>query len=123
MKKFILEAGLISEDKLNKAIDEAEKTKAEIGKILVAQELISEKELIKIEAYLLGVPFINLEDETIPLEVLKTIPESIARAHNIVAFNKKERANYSSAGRVIYFIKFLILSPILIYQAIYQLLD
>jgi type IV pilus assembly protein PilB len=90
LKKFILEAGLISQDKFDKALKEADVTKKEIGQILVANGLILEKELIKIEAYLLGIPFINLEDETIPQEVLKMVPESIARAHNIVAFNKKE---------------------------------
>ena len=39
--------------------------------------------------YILGITFINLEDEIIPPEILKIIPEQIARAHNIVAFNKK----------------------------------
>jgi len=92
LKKFILEAGLIDEAKFKKAEEESEKSKKEIGEVLVDQGLISEKELIKIEAYLLGIPFINLEEETIPPETLKIIPESIARAHNIVAFNKKENS-------------------------------
>lgn len=90
LKKFILEAGLITEEKFNKAVQEAEKTKRDIGKILISNDLISEKELIKIEAYLLGIPFINLSDEIIQADVLKIIPEQIARAHNIVAFRKKD---------------------------------
>lgn len=90
LKKFILEAGLIDEKKFNEAAQESEKSKKEIGEVLVSSGLILEKELIKIEAYLLGIPFINLEEETIPHETLKIIPESIARAHNIVSFNKKE---------------------------------
>jgi type IV pilus assembly protein PilB len=90
LKKFILEAGLIDEAKFDKAIQEAEKTKKDIGKVLVSEKLISEKELIKIEAYLLGIPFINLSDEIIQPDVLKIIPESIARVHNIVAYRKQE---------------------------------
>lgn len=90
LEKFILDAGLIDKYKFDKAKEESVKTKKDIGQVLVSNDLISEKELIKIEAYLLGVPFINLEDEIIPSEILKIIPESIARAHNIVAFNKKE---------------------------------
>ncbi len=89
-KKFILEAGLIDEVKFDKAIEKAEKTKEDIGKVLVSEKLISEKELIKIEAYLLGIPFINLSDEIIQPDVLKIIPESIARAHNIIAYKKQE---------------------------------
>jgi type IV pilus assembly protein PilB len=89
-KKFILEAGLIAEDKFDKAIKDSEKLKKDLGKILVSNNLISEKELLKIEAYLLGIPFINLLDEIIQPDVLKIIPESIARAHNIVAYRKKD---------------------------------
>jgi len=89
-KKFILEAGLIAEDKFDKAIKDSEKLKKDLGKILVSNNLISEKELFKIEAYLLGIPFINLLDEIIQPDVLKIIPESIARAHNIVAYRKKD---------------------------------
>jgi len=92
LKKFILETGLITEDKFDKAVEDSLKTKKDIGSVLVSKGLILEKELIKIEAYILGVPFINLEDEIIPSDVLKIIPESIARAHNIVAFNKKENS-------------------------------
>jgi type IV pilus assembly protein PilB len=90
LRKFILEAGLIDQKKFELAELESKKNKEDIGKVLIAQELISEKELIKIEAYLLGIPFINLQEEIIAPDVLKIIPESIARAHNIVAFNRKE---------------------------------
>jgi len=90
LKKFILEAGLIDEKKFEEAVEKSEKTKKNVGDVLVSDGLISQKELIKIEAYLLGIPFINLQDETIPMEVLKIIPESIARAHNMIAFRKKD---------------------------------
>jgi len=89
-KRFILEAGLIDGKKFDEALKKSQNSGREIGEVLVADELISEKELIKIEAYLLGIPFINLEEETIPPDILKIIPEAIARAHNIVAFNKKD---------------------------------
>ncbi|MCX6718579.1 MAG: GspE/PulE family protein [Candidatus Staskawiczbacteria bacterium] len=90
LKKFILEAGLIEAKKFDEAMEESEKSKKGISEVLISKGLITEKELIKIEAYILGIPFINLEEEIIPLDVLKIIPETIARAHNIIAFNKKE---------------------------------
>lgn len=86
--KFILEAGLIDEAQSAKVLQTSKKTKKEVGDILVSDKYLTQKELIKIEAYLLGIPFINLENEIIPIEVLKIIPQSIARAHNIIAFKK-----------------------------------
>lgn len=90
LEKFILDAKLVDEKKLEAARKESETSKKGFGEVLVDDGLISEKELIKIEAYLLGIPFINLQEEIIPPDILKIIPESIARAHNIVAFSKKE---------------------------------
>ena len=67
----------------------AESTHQKVGDVLVSEGLISEGELIKLEAYILGVPFVNLEKEIIASEVLKIVPEPIARSHNIIAFRKK----------------------------------
>ncbi len=36
----------------------------------------------------MGIPFVNLEKDKIPPEILKIIPEPIARSHNIIAFRK-----------------------------------
>jgi len=90
LEKFILDAGLINEEEFEKAKEESKKSKKDLGKVLVSRGLILEKELIKIIAYLFGVPFINLEEESVPLDVLKIIPEQIARSHNIIAFSKKD---------------------------------
>jgi type IV pilus assembly protein PilB len=90
LEKYILDAGLIDEKKFDKAKKIFEKSNQELGDVLVSEGLLEEKELIKIEAYLLGIPFINLEDEVIPTDVLKIIPEPIARVNNIVAFRKKD---------------------------------
>lgn len=89
-KKFVLDAGLIDEEKFQKAFEKSQRLKKEVGDVLVSEGHITEKELIKVQAYLLGIPFINLENETIPQEVLNIIPEPIARAHNVAAFSKKE---------------------------------
>ena len=90
LKKYILDAGLVNAEKLEKTFEESKKSDKDAGEILVAEGLLAEGELIKIKAYILGIPFINLEDEIISPEILKIIPEPIARVHNIVAFSKKD---------------------------------
>ncbi|MBZ9578284.1 Flp pilus assembly complex ATPase component TadA [Patescibacteria group bacterium] len=89
LKAFLLDAGLVTKEKFEKALKKAEKTEQKVGDVLISEGLITQEELIKLEAYILGVPFVNLEKEIISPEVLKLIPEPIARSHNIVAFRKK----------------------------------
>lgn len=89
LKAFLLDAGLITEAQFNEAQKKAEKTGQKVSDILVSEGLISQEELIKLEAYILGIPFVNLEKETFSPEILKIIPEPIARSYNIVAFRKK----------------------------------
>lgn len=91
LKAFLLDANLVTKEQFDQAQETAQKTKQKIGDILVQQGLISQEQLVKLEAYILGIPFINLEELKIEPEVLKIIPEPIARTHNIVAFRKRGR--------------------------------
>lgn len=90
LKKFLLDAQLITEADFDLAQKESAKTRGNVGDVLVLRGLIEREKLTKFEAYLLGVPFVNIERETIAPEVLNIIPEQIARAHNIIAFRKRE---------------------------------
>jgi type IV pilus assembly protein PilB len=89
LKAFLLDAGLVTEKQFDRALKKAQKTGKKVGEVLVGEGLLSQEQLIKLEAYILGIPFVNLEKEIVPPEVLRIIPEPIARSHNIVAFRKK----------------------------------
>ena len=89
LKAFLLDAGLVAGKQLEDAQKKAEKTKQKIEDVLISEGLITQEELIKLEAYILGIPFVNLEKEIVSPEVLKFIPEPIARSNNIVAFRRK----------------------------------
>jgi type IV pilus assembly protein PilB len=89
LKAFLLDAGLITEAQFKKALLKAKNANKKIGDFLVLDGIISANDLIKLEAYILGIPFVNLEKEIIDPEILKIIPEPIARSHNIVAFRKR----------------------------------
>lgn len=89
LKAFLLDSGLVTEDQFEAALRKAQKTNQKVGDVLISEGLISQEELIKLEAYILGIPFVNLEKEKVDPEVLKIIPEPIARRHNIIAFRRK----------------------------------
>jgi type IV pilus assembly protein PilB len=88
LKEFLIDAGLVDEKIIDKTIEESEKQNRKFGDLLIEKKEISEEELRKMYAYILGIPFVNLEKEDIPKEILQIVPEPIARKNNIVAFQK-----------------------------------
>jgi len=91
LKAFLLDSNLLNKKQLEKAEKDSAKSKQKFDDFLVKNNFIKEEELMKLEAYILGIPFVNLEDEKIPPEILQIIPEPIARKQNIVAFRKTGR--------------------------------
>lgn len=90
LKAFLLDANLVTEEEFRRAKKKADQTDQEVGEVLVSRGVISQERLLKLKAYILGVPFVDLEDQEIPPEVLKIIPEPVARSHNIIAYRKKD---------------------------------
>ena len=90
LKKFLVDAELVSAADFDAALEISVKTNKKVGEVLVSKKLIDQEKLTKFEAYLLGIPFVNLGQEAILPEILNIIPEQIARAHNIIAFRKVE---------------------------------
>ena len=90
LKSFIIDSGLVSRADVTAAEKEHEKTSDGIGKILVNKGKLTEDDLRRMQAYILGIPFVDLKNEKIPFEILSLVPEPIARNHNIIAFKKTD---------------------------------
>jgi len=90
LREFIKDSGLVSRVDFEMAAKEADEKKQSIGGILVQKNKVSEDDLRKMQAYLLGIPFVDLKQQKIEFETLSLIPEPIARNHTIVAFKKNE---------------------------------
>lgn len=88
LKKYILDSKLVSLADFESAEKEATKDKKDMGEVLVSQGKISEDDFRRMQAHILGIPFVDLRKQKLEAEVLSLIPEPIARNHNIVAFNK-----------------------------------
>ncbi|MEY4602374.1 MAG: hypothetical protein RL292_315 [Candidatus Parcubacteria bacterium] len=88
LKDFILDSGLVSRADITAAAKESEETGESLGKVLVNKSKLTEDDLRRMQAYILGIPFVDLKGEKLDFEVLSMIPEPIARNHNIVAFKK-----------------------------------
>ncbi|MBI2642113.1 MAG: type II/IV secretion system protein [Candidatus Wildermuthbacteria bacterium] len=91
LKAFLLDAGLVAEGELGAAEERARKEGKRLRDILLEEKLLPEEDLVRTEAYILGIPFVSLQNEKIDPAVLKIIPEPIARSHNILAFRQKDQ--------------------------------
>jgi len=89
LKAFILDSGTVSAEKVRKAEQEAEKTGQTLRDVLLNKGYAREDEIKRLEAYILGIPFVDLTRETIDPAILHIIPEPIAKKNNIIAFKKQ----------------------------------
>lgn len=88
LKAFLLDSELIGKDDLKKAEKKAQKSQKRLEDVLLENRKISENNLSRLKAYILGIPFISLKGSKIDQEILKIIPEPIAKKHKIAAFKK-----------------------------------
>lgn len=89
LKDFIVDSGLVSLRDLEAADKEAKKENVSVGKVLVKSGKVTEDDLRRIHAYVLGIPFVDLKGQKLNFDILSIIPEPIARTHNVVAFKKE----------------------------------
>jgi type IV pilus assembly protein PilB len=88
LKRFILDSGLVSRKDVEAAEKITEEKEQSFADALVSSGAISEDDMRRMQAHILGIPFVSLSGVKIDLDVLSLIPEPIARTHNIVAYKK-----------------------------------
>src|SRR3989344_938329 len=90
LKDFVFDSGLVSKKDFDAAEKEALAGKTSISNVLVRAGKIKEEEMRRMQAYVLGIPFVDLKNQKIDFDILSLIPEPIARKHNIIAFKKSD---------------------------------
>ena len=84
----LVERGLLKGDVKLAEIQQQLAGGATLYATLVEAGLVNDGVLAQVQAEVAGVPFIDLKEKIIPREVLTIIPESSAREHMIVAYEK-----------------------------------
>ncbi|MDO8408221.1 MAG: GspE/PulE family protein [bacterium] len=88
LKEFITDSGLVAKKDIDAAAKEAKAGHVSVGDILVSRGTLTEDALRRIQAYVLGIPFVNLKGHHIEPKTLGLIPEPIARTHNVIAYKQ-----------------------------------
>ncbi len=87
LKDILFKFQLVGVDDFAKLEKEAEDGSKDFGSFILEKKIISEADLYQKAAEFFNVPFINLKEQTIKKDALFMIPEPIAIAHNIIAFD------------------------------------
>jgi type IV pilus assembly protein PilB len=86
---LLIEAGLINQEKLEKALDIQKKTGERLGKVLLNLGYISETSMIEVLELQLGVSHVVLAEMTIDQEVAAIIPVAIAERYQVIPIKKE----------------------------------
>lgn len=81
---LLIDAGIINEEQLNKALEIQSKSGERLGTILIENNYVTESQIMEVLEFQLGIPFIDLNVVTIPNEVQRLIPYQLIRRHNVV---------------------------------------
>jgi len=82
--QLLLEQGIITQDELQRAIQEQESTGLFIGEILVSQGVADEMTIVKSLSSQLGFAFVDLDQVHIEPEAVRQIPEEMCRRLNAI---------------------------------------
>jgi type IV pilus assembly protein PilB len=90
VRELLLKAGKATEEQLSGVREQSGNAKAALQDVVIKGNLISEKELTKLYAEEIEVPYIELDPKEIKREILKIIPERIANQYKVVLYGIDE---------------------------------
>ncbi len=86
VEKLLVDSEKVTTEKLKKLQSQSTNDKKPLQDIVVSEGLVNDIELTKLYAKEVDVPFIEINTKEIKREVLRLIPERIAKQYNVVLF-------------------------------------
>ncbi len=87
VEELLSKHGTLTKEQLAELREQEEKEKKPLQDLVIRNNLLTEKELTKLYAAEIEVPFVELNAREIKHNVLKQLPERIARQYNAVVFD------------------------------------
>jgi type IV pilus assembly protein PilB len=86
VEKLLLDTGKVTPDQLTSLREQEKAEKKPLQDLVVANNVVSEKELTKLYAAEIDIPYTEFVPKEIKREILRLIPERIARQYGVVLF-------------------------------------
>jgi len=90
VEKLLTSTGKFSEEQLKSLREQEKNDKKPLQDVVVSTNTLSEKELTKLYAEEIDVPFIELNPKELHKDILKLVPERVAKQYRAVAFDVDE---------------------------------
>ncbi|MDR7544994.1 MAG: hypothetical protein QN120_12175, partial [Armatimonadota bacterium] len=90
--ELLVEAGLITRQQLDQALQSQRVTGHRLGRVLVSMGLATPEAIARAVAGQLGIEFVELQAITIPDDVLTVLPETLIRRHQVIPIRNEGEA-------------------------------
>lgn len=90
VEKLLTDAGKVTAEQLKSLREQKEAQKKPLQDLVIQGSVATEKDLTKLYAQEIDVPYIELNPKEIKREVLRLVPERIARQYNVILFGVEE---------------------------------
>lgn len=90
--EMLIAEGLLSKEQLERALTEQKQHGGRIGSILKGLGFVTEEDIIKVLGKQLGIQHVVLANVIIDPDLLKVIPETLARRYQVMPISKRDKA-------------------------------
>jgi type IV pilus assembly protein PilB len=97
IKKLLVDEGLISAEKFDELFAEAERKNQNILDVLISGQFAAADYLNDLIANALGVPRVDFTSRKVQSDIVRLIPEDVARQRRVILFAKEEDGTYDAA--------------------------
>lgn len=89
--EFLIEAGILRQEQLEKAVSVQKKTGERLEKVLINLGYITESNMIEVLEVQFGVPYVDMAAMEVSREIAATIPSSLAERYQVIPIKKDGR--------------------------------
>lgn len=86
---MLIAEGIITRDQLEKALAEQKLHGGRLGAVLRSMGYVTEEDIIKVLGKQMGIPHMNLDNIIVDPQIVKMIPETVARRYQVIPLYKK----------------------------------
>ncbi|WP_265443720.1 GspE/PulE family protein [Acetivibrio straminisolvens] len=87
---LLMEAGLISKEQLDKALELQKTTGKKLGVLLASEGIVAQEDIVRVLEGMMGISHVALEEYNIDPAICNLIPEKLARRYELIPIDQKD---------------------------------